>query len=135
MTTKTWNNLAGGSWTAGVNWTGGIAPAAGDDAVINQRGVGGYTINLPTAGYALNSLTLAAKGTTVALNGSTVTAATANVTSGTLKGGTLSGLQHRRRSLDSPSSDVVTLDGDDDQRRHARRHGRDARVAQRSRMA
>ncbi|HMQ00404.1 MAG TPA: hypothetical protein PKC24_11535, partial [Cyclobacteriaceae bacterium] len=33
---KIWIPTTGGSWTLGANWTGGVAPIAGDDVIINS---------------------------------------------------------------------------------------------------
>jgi hypothetical protein len=40
--TLTWTNTAGGDWSTGSNWSGGVAPTAADDAVIVLPGT--YTI-------------------------------------------------------------------------------------------
>lgn len=42
--TISWSNTAGGNWSTGANWTGGVAPTAADVAVISANGT--YTVVL-----------------------------------------------------------------------------------------
>lgn len=51
--TVTWNAAVSGNWSDGTKWSGGVAPAAGDDVVINLDGT--YTVTLDTSA-TVNSL-------------------------------------------------------------------------------
>ena len=53
--TKTWLPTNGGSWATGTNWSGGVAPVAGDDVIINSNQSSNITA-IP--GIILNSLTI-----------------------------------------------------------------------------
>jgi len=65
--TRTWvGPNAGGLWTTAANWSGGAAPAAGDDVVFNTVMTGDVTA-VPT--ISLNSLT-ASSGATATLEAS-----------------------------------------------------------------
>ncbi len=59
--TKTWNNLAGGSWATGTNWTPNGVPANNDDIVIPALTSAANTIqDIPT--FTMNSLTFTGSG-------------------------------------------------------------------------
>jgi hypothetical protein len=55
MATIHWLTGTGGDWTQGSNWVVGVAPGAGDDAVIASRRTD--TVTISTA-ISANSLTL-----------------------------------------------------------------------------
>ena len=42
--TFSWNNASGGNWNLGSNWSGGVVPAAGQNALIDAAG--SYTVSL-----------------------------------------------------------------------------------------
>jgi hypothetical protein len=95
MATITWLTGTSGDWSQGSDWAGGIAPGAGDDAVIDASGT--YTITISTA-VSAKSLTLDNSGATVAetatgslaLTGAlTVEAGTFEVNAGTTAAGSL----------------------------------------------
>lgn len=76
-----WINSAGGDFTDGADWSGGVVPGAGDDAVIDAQGT--YRVTLSSA-ETVRSLILNDAGATVSLGNG------ANLTLGsdlTLKGG------------------------------------------------
>jgi hypothetical protein len=62
MTTINWRTGTSGDCSQGSNWAGGVAPGAGDDAVIDVGGT--YTGTISTA-ISANSLTLTASRATV----------------------------------------------------------------------
>ena len=55
MATIQWLTGVSGDWSQGSDWAGGVAPGAGDDAVIDASG--SYTVTISTA-ISANSLTL-----------------------------------------------------------------------------
>src|SRR5947209_8969122 len=69
LTTDTWINPAGGSWTTGANWSTGSPPAAGQDAVIPAL-AGNATITHSAGADTVQSLST---GTKLVLSGGTLT--------------------------------------------------------------
>ncbi|MBN8575810.1 MAG: autotransporter-associated beta strand repeat-containing protein [Cytophagales bacterium] len=70
---KTWLPATGGDWSVGANWSGGVAPIAGDIVIINTDQSGNIT-NVPT--ISLASLTISGDclfGSTAAATVSTIT--------------------------------------------------------------
>jgi hypothetical protein len=56
MATIHWRTGAGGDWSQGANWLGGVSPGAGDDAIVDV-GIGTYTVTISTS-ISANSLSL-----------------------------------------------------------------------------
>jgi uncharacterized repeat protein (TIGR01451 family) len=91
LSTINWSgNGDGTSFSQAANWVGNAVPGSGDDAVI---GVGGNpTIQLPTAGLTVHSLTVTndtlalSGGTLVTTTGVTLNGATFNFSGGTVIG-------------------------------------------------
>jgi regulation of enolase protein 1 (concanavalin A-like superfamily) len=52
---KTWTGLVNSNWSNGGNWTGGVAPIAGDDLILTFAGT--RPTNQDIAGLSLNTLT------------------------------------------------------------------------------
>ena len=79
-----WKSAVGGDWSEGSNWVGGVAPGAGDDAVIDPGGT--YTVTISTA-ISANSLILSAAGAIVTetAGGSLTLAGALTLTAGTLQ--------------------------------------------------
>ena len=89
MATRTWTTPAGGSWNTGSNWSGGLAPAAGDDAVISLGGT--YAITVPAGTVGPRSLNVSSVGATLSLAAGTILSSPSiALTSGTIQGGTVS---------------------------------------------
>lgn len=67
-----WNNAAGGNFSIGANWVGGVAPGPSDDAVINLAGTHTVTLDVSST---VTGLTLGGGGSTptLNLNGNTLT--------------------------------------------------------------
>jgi hypothetical protein len=76
----TWTNTAGGDWSVGGNWSGGVAPAAADDALITLPG--SYTVT-QSGTSAVADVVLDDPAGTLAVNG-TLNAGTVTVSAGTL---------------------------------------------------
>jgi hypothetical protein len=71
MTAIHWTNSTGGDFADGADWSGGVVPGAGDNAVIDASGT--YTVTLVSA-EAVQSLVLNDRGATVSLgNGADLT--------------------------------------------------------------
>ena len=99
-----WKSAVSGDWSLGSNWVGGVAPGAGDNAVVNVGGT--YTVTISTA-ISADSLTLSdsqalvteTAGGSLTLTGAlTLTAGTFQASTGpttvgalSQSGGTLSG--------------------------------------------
>jgi T5SS/PEP-CTERM-associated repeat protein/autotransporter-associated beta strand protein len=72
---STWNNPAGGDWSAGANWEGGTAPTSGATTALvfgsaaTQSATYTATNNIGTAAFDLNSLTFNNASGTVTLAG------------------------------------------------------------------
>jgi len=62
----TWTNTAGGDWSVGGNWSGGVAPAAADDALITLPG--SYTVT-QSGTSAVADVVLDDPAGTLAVNG------------------------------------------------------------------
>jgi len=68
--TNTWLTASGtNDWFAGTNWSGGVAPADGDDAVITNANIG---VLLTNTTAALSSLTIGNKATLIFTNWTTL---------------------------------------------------------------
>ncbi len=79
--TRTSNGTGGGNWNAGASWAGGIAPAAGDNAII----AAGDQINLTTNQTCVNltvngTLNLSNNNRTLTVTGNLTFAGTGSVT-------------------------------------------------------
>ncbi len=64
-TTRTWLPTAGGSWATAGNWSGGVAPVANDDIIINSDQSANITA---VPNITLNSLTVSGNCTLVGSN-------------------------------------------------------------------
>jgi hypothetical protein len=73
-----------GDWSVGSNWTGGVAPGVGDDAVIDASG--SYVVTISTA-ITANPLTISSSGATVTetASGSLSLAGALTLSAGTLQ--------------------------------------------------
>jgi fibronectin-binding autotransporter adhesin len=87
--TLNWTNPSGGNWDQASNWSGGVVPGSGDDAVINTSAAATITIQ-PGENFAVHSITTAANDT-LAINGGSLTVNSSSTLSGglTMTGGTL----------------------------------------------
>ena len=87
MATIQWLTGVSGDWSQGSDWAGGVAPGAGDDAVIDASG--SYTVTISTA-ISANSLTLddAQAVVTETATGSLTLTGALTLTAGTFQAGT-----------------------------------------------
>lgn len=112
--TINWNNAAGGDWSTGINWVGGVPPGPGDVARIALNGT--YTVTLgagvTVAGLQLagtsGTQTLGITSATLTINGpATVSAAGQILLTGATLGG--SGTLTLDGTLDARGTSAVNL--------------------------
>lgn len=65
MSTISWTNAAGGSWSVGSNWSGGVVPTAADDVVIALPGT--YAITTGFGSNPAHSVTLNDAGASLSI--------------------------------------------------------------------
>jgi hypothetical protein len=87
--TLNWTNPNGGNWNQASNWSGGVVPGSGDDAVISTSAAATITIQ-PSDNFVVHSLTTAANDT-LAIAGGSLTVNSSSTLSGglTMTGGSL----------------------------------------------
>lgn len=70
VSAQTWVNPAGGNWSVGTNWSGGVVPASAATTALSFTG-GGYTAtnDVATQPFVLNSLTSTATSATTIAGG------------------------------------------------------------------
>ena len=78
--TITWNNLNGGDWNTGSNWSGGVVPGTGDDAVITRPNPGA-TVTYASGSDVVHSLTSQAP---ITLSGGSLDVAASSTVNGNL---------------------------------------------------
>lgn len=80
MVVITWTSAASGNWSTASNWSGGLVPGAGDDAVVNLPGA--YLITV--SGVTVNSLTLNDAAGAITSTGSVTITAGLSIAAGAL---------------------------------------------------
>jgi hypothetical protein len=82
--TDVWTGAVSGSWTTAGNWTGGVAPVAGDDLDFPAGAANLLNTNDFPSGTRFNSITIAGAGYTLSGNAMNLTTGiTASYTTGT----------------------------------------------------